>query len=105
MSGERHDVYIWHLLRVLTYQKMRDRGPTSGLDIPEMWFGGGKRQLSAMLCSRLSKILKEFDTTPTEQEFELVLHELLFQLGCKLETQADIDTTEKTPDYLTSLLW
>ena len=33
--------------------------------------------------------------------FELLLHELLFQLGCKVHV-TDIDNTEKTPDFLVS---
>ena len=33
--------------------------------------------------------------------FELLLHELLFQLGCKVDV-VDIDNTDKTPDFLAS---
>ena len=33
--------------------------------------------------------------------FELLLHELIFQLGCKVHV-ADIDNTEKAPDFLVS---
>ena len=73
---------------------MRDRGQL--LQTYEMWFERYPQHAKASLRQRLGN-----GDNALGAWFELVLHELLFQLGCKLDV-VDIDNTDKTPDFLTS---
>ena len=62
----------------------------------EMWFERYPQYAKASLRQRLGNGDKALGAW-----FELLLHELLFQLGCKLDV-VDIDNTDKTPDFLAS---
>ena len=62
----------------------------------EMWFERYPQYAKASLRQRLGN-----GDNALGAWFELLLHELLFQLGCKVDV-IDIDNTEKTPDFSVS---
>ena len=80
----------------------------SGLNLSNVSDGGPLLQRYGMWFERYPQCAKESlrqrlanGKNAPSAWFELLLHELLFQLGCKVRV-IDIDNKEKTPDFLVS---